>query len=112
MGNRDVAGLVAGVTARRIRDLVDAVLVIVGREEYDVVDVVMGYKLQKSVPFGAIAADEGLAAVGADGRIAGIVAEGLHRAAGHAGQRTPDGPNLIDRIGQRDKLPGRAVLLG
>ena len=55
--------LIRSLARGRIGQLVDAVVVVICGEEYDVGDVVVGDKFQNVIAFGPVAADPGFAAV-------------------------------------------------
>src|SRR5262249_8180951 len=74
IGDLDVTGLVARIAGRRVGHFVDAVLMVVGGEEDNVLDLVVNDELEQGVALGAVAADIGLAAIGADRAVGGVAA--------------------------------------
>src|SRR6185369_8439266 len=93
-----VAGLHFGLSARRVEEFVDAILVIVGAKEDHVEDAVVGDELEQIVPFGAVTTHVGFAAVGVYGRQ-------------RAGECTTDRAELVDWVGNCNKFPERSGAL-
>ena len=82
-------------------------MVISGQEDH-VGDLVVRDELQQRVALGAVAAHEGLSTVGTHWSVAAACAEAWEVA---QAQRTADRSDLINRVGDGDELPSRAVVV-